>query len=114
VFFTLVALAGGLAGAFVGGGIAGTAIAIAAMLMARRSTKLEAEYPVLERTIAAIASRRGTRFRDANLAGANLADTRLVACDFRGANLTGTRFDHATMLACRMDRGVPQEPASHA
>jgi hypothetical protein len=103
VFFALVALAGGLAGAVEGGGPAAAAIAIGAMLMARRSAKLEAKFPLLERTIATIASRGGTRFRNANLAGANLADARLVACDFRGADLTGARFDHATLLACRID-----------
>jgi hypothetical protein len=104
LFFALVAVAGGLAGAAAGGGLAATSIAIGAMLMARRSAKLEAEYPLVERTIAAIASRGGTSFRNANLAGANLADARLIACDFRGANLTEARFDHAMMLACRHGR----------
>jgi hypothetical protein len=108
LFFTVVALAGGLAGAAAGGGLEAGAIAIGAMLMAHRSAKLEAEYPLLERTIAAIASRGGTRFRNANLAGANLEDARLVACDFRGATLTGARFDHAKMLACRLDRAGPE------
>jgi hypothetical protein len=111
LFFTLVALAGGFAGAAVGGGLEAGAIAIGAMLMARRSAKPDAEYPLLERTIAAIASRGGTCFRNANLAGANLADARLIACDFRGANLTGARFDHATMLACRIDRSSTLEIA---
>jgi uncharacterized protein YjbI with pentapeptide repeats len=57
--------------------------------------------------VAAIASRGGTRFRHANLRGANLDDARLVACDFRGADLTGAHFDHATMHACRVD-GSPR------
>jgi hypothetical protein len=104
VFFTLVALTGGLAAAAAGGGLGAAAIAIAAMLMAHRSAKLEAEYPLLKGTIAAIASRGGTCFRNANLAGASLADASLIACDFRGAILTGARFDGATMHACRVDR----------
>jgi hypothetical protein len=107
VFFAVVAIAGGLAAAAEGGGLPAAAIAIGAMLMARRSAKPTADYPLLERMIATIASRGGTCFRNANLAGANLADARLVACDFRGADLTGARFDHATILACRIDGTAP-------
>jgi hypothetical protein len=106
-YFTFIALAGGLAGAAIGGGLGAGAIAIGAMLMAHRSAKLEEGYPLLERTIATIVSRGGTRFRNANLAGANLAGTRLVACDLRGADLTGTHVDHAAMLACRVDGSAP-------
>jgi uncharacterized protein YjbI with pentapeptide repeats len=58
---------------------------------------------VLSRVIAAIASRGGTRFRGADLAGANLEHARLVACDFRGANLRGARLDRATVRLCRFD-----------
>jgi hypothetical protein len=105
VIFALVAITGGLAGAAVGGGLGSTAIAIGAMLMARRSAKLESAFPLLERTIAAIASRGGTSFRGATLANANLSDARWIACDFRGADLTGARFEHATLRACRFDRG---------
>jgi hypothetical protein len=112
LFFALVAVAGGIAGAAVGGGLPATSIAIGAMLMARRSSKLEAEFPLLHRTIAAIASRGGTCFRNANLAGASLTDARLIACDFRGATLTGAHFDHATMHACRVDRGVAAQSAT--
>jgi hypothetical protein len=108
--FTLVAVAGGLAGAIVGGGLGAAAIAIGAMLMAHRSAKLEAEHSLMDRTIAAIASRRGTRFCNANLAGANLEDAQLIACDFRGADLTGARFNRATMRACRLDRAGTRNP----
>jgi len=101
--FAAVAIAGALAGGAVGGGVLATAIALSAMLMARRSAKLEAAYPFLARTTAAIASRGGTRFRNANLEGANLEQARLVACDFRGARLAGARFDHATVRLCRFD-----------
>jgi hypothetical protein len=104
--FSIVAIAGGLAGGTMGGGLTASVVAISAMLMARRSARLEAAYPVLARTTAAIASRGGTRFRNANLAGANLAEARLVACDFRGANLAGARFDGATLRLCRFDPGV--------
>ena len=105
VFFALVAVAGGLAGGATGGGLVAATIAIGAMVMARRSAKVEGDYPLLARTIAAIASRGGTRFCNANLAGANLADAQLVACDFRGAELTGAHFDRATVRLCRFDRG---------
>jgi MFS family permease len=103
LYFTIVAIAGGLAGGAVGGGVIAAAVAIGAMLMARRSARIEAAFPVLSRVIAAIASRGGTRFCDADLAGANLEHARLVACDFRGANLRGARLDRATVRLCRFD-----------
>jgi hypothetical protein len=36
---------------------------------------------------------------------------KLEACDFHGANLTDARFDHATMLTCRIDRSATLEIA---
>lgn len=104
--FSIVAIAGGLAGGAMGGGLTAAAAAIGAMLMARRSASLKAAFPVLARTITAIASRGGTRFRNANLAGANLTEAQLVACDFRGANLASARFDRVTVRLCRFDPGV--------
>jgi len=104
--FSIVAIAGGLAGGAMGGGLTAAAAAIGAMLMARRSARLETAYPVLARATSAIASRGGTRFRNANLAGANLTEAKLVACDFRGANLASARFDRVTLRLCRFDPGV--------
>lgn len=104
--FSIVAIAGGLAGGAMDGGLTAAMVAMGAMVMARRSTKLDASYPVLARITSAVACRGGTRFRNANLAGANLEHTRLVACDFRGANLRGTRFAESTRRLCRFDPTV--------
>lgn len=99
--FALVAISGALAAGAAGGGVFATAIAISAMVMARRSARIEALYPGLARATAAIACRGGTRFRDADLRGANFDHARLFACDFRGAKLDGAHLDHATMHLCR-------------
>lgn len=107
VFFMVVAIGGALAAGVAGGGMLATAIAVGAMLMARRSAQLEQQYPALARLTAAIACRGGTRFRDADLRGANLERARLEACDLRGADLSGARLDHATMHLCRLDAAVP-------
>jgi hypothetical protein len=106
--FSIVAIAGGLAGGATGGGVIAAAVAIGAMVMARRSARLDAAFPALSRVTTAVASRGGTRFRDANLAGANFEHARLVACDFRGANLRGARLDRAAVRLCRFD---PVDPA---
>lgn len=111
LFFVVVAIGGALAAGFAGGGLLGTSIALGAMVMARRSTKLEQQYPALARLTTAIACRGGTRFRDADLRGANLDGARLVACDLRGANLGGARLEHATIHLCRLD-AVPTPRAS--
>lgn len=102
LMFALVAISGGLASGAVGGRFTGAAVAIGAMVMARRSATLESN-PVMARVLAAIACRGGTRFRHANLAGANLEHAHLVACDFRGANLSDARFAGATMKMCRFE-----------
>jgi hypothetical protein len=107
LFFMVVAISGAIVAGLAGGGLLGTAIAIGAMLMARRSVKLEQQYPALARLTAAIACRGGTRFRDADLRGANLDHARLSACDLRGADLTGAHLDHATMHLCRVDSASP-------
>jgi hypothetical protein len=99
--FALVAISGALAAGAAGGGLFATAIAISAMVMARRTARIEALYPGLARATAAIACRGGTRFRDADLRGANFEHARLFACDFRGAKLDGAHLDHATMQLCR-------------
>jgi hypothetical protein len=107
LYFTIVAIAGGLAGGATGGGLIAAAVAIGAMLMARRSVRLEAAFPLLSRVITAVAGHGGTRFRDANLVGANLEHAQLIACDFRGADLRGARLDRATLRLCRFDPGEP-------
>jgi len=99
VLFSLVAIAGGLAGGAAGGGLFAALVAISAMLMARRD-----HAPLLARTTAAVASRHGTSFRNANLAGANLNGAKLIACDFRGADLHGARLDRAHAMLCWFDK----------
>jgi hypothetical protein len=105
--FTIVAMAGGLAGGAAGGGVIAAAVAIGAMVMARRSVRLDAGFPALSRVTTAVTGRGGTRFRNANLTGANLEHAQLVACDFRGANLRDARLDRATVRLCRFDRVDP-------
>jgi pentapeptide repeat protein len=102
LYFAIVAIAGGLAGGAAGGGAIAAVVAISAMLMARRSARVEAAFPLLSRITTAVASRGGTRFCNADLSGARL-EARLVACDFRGANLRGARLDRATARLCRFD-----------
>lgn len=104
VFFMLTSIAGALAAGEAGGGVGATIVAVSAMIMARRSEKREARYPMLARMTAAIACRGGTHFRNANLAGANLEHAHLVACDFRGANLDRVRLDGAELRLCCFDR----------
>jgi hypothetical protein len=104
LFFMVTSIVGALAAGAAGGGVGATIVVMSAVLMAKRSEKLEARYPMLARATAAIASRGGTCFRNANLAGANLERAHLVACDFRGANLERAKLDGAELRLCRFDR----------
>lgn len=111
--FALVAIAGGLAGGFAGGGVAAAVVAIAAMLIGRRTLKAGASYPVLSRLALQVACRRGTRFRNADLSGADFSRADLRVCDFRGANLEGARLERATNLRmCLFDNDRDTPPRS--
>lgn len=101
--FVVVAIAGGLTGGAMGGGFAAAAIAIGAMVMARRSSRKEMLFPTVARLCAAIACRHGSHFRDAELSGALFDDARLVACDFRGARLDNAHLDRTATRLCRFD-----------
>jgi len=108
VFFLIVAVSGALTGRALGGGLAALAVAIGAMLMARRSAKRQDEFPLMTRISTALACRGGTRFRDSNLSGALFEGASLLACDFRGAELTGARFAGARLRLCRLDEPLPE------
>ncbi|MBX3158045.1 MAG: pentapeptide repeat-containing protein [Deltaproteobacteria bacterium] len=110
-FFVLVAMSGAIAAGVVGGGTLGTVVAIATMLMARRSARFEEEYPSLAHFTKALACRGGTHFNRADLHGAHLEHAHLFACDFRGANLDGAHLDGTTMRMCLHDP-VPLPPAA--
>ncbi len=112
LFFFVVALSGALTGRFLGGGVAALIVAIGAMLIARKSAGRQAEFPLITRLNAAIASHGGTRLRDANLEGATFERARLFACDFRGASMTGARFDDAEVRLCRFDTPIPAAVSS--
>lgn len=103
LFFAVVAISGALIGRALGGGLAAFAVAIGAMLMARRSAKTHA-FPILARWSTALACRGGTRFRDADLSGAHFDGARVVASDFRGARLEGASFEGAEIRLCRFDQ----------
>jgi hypothetical protein len=103
LMFAIVAIAGGLAGGASNGGLLSAVVAVSAMLMARRESK----SATLSRAAAAVVSRHGTSFRNANLAGARFNGARLVACDFRGANLRDTHFDRNATRLCRFDKEAP-------
>src|SRR5690606_282371 len=103
LYFAVVAISGGLIGRALGGGVAALAVAIGAMLMARRSSARAHDFPFMSRWSTALACRGGTRFRDADLSGAHFDGASVVASDFRGARLEGTSFDGAVIRLCRFD-----------
>lgn len=105
LYFAVVAISGALIGRALGGGVAALAVAIGAMLMARRSARTH-DFPLLSRLSTLLACRGGTRFRDADLSGAHFDGARVVATDFRGARLEGASFDGAEIRLCQFDRAA--------
>lgn len=112
LLFAVVAIAGALSGALVGGRLTATVIAVGAMLAGRRTLKGKDPDAALTRLSAIVASRGGTSFRGADLSGATFESARLESADFRGARLDGASLDRADIRFCVFDRGARSQSAA--
>jgi hypothetical protein len=108
--FVLVAVAGGLIGGWVGGGATAAIVAVAAMLVGRRSMHERPGSAHLTHAALRIACAHGTRFDGADLRGAIFDGARLDRSDFSGARLEGVRLDAAHIRSCLFDEGTKVTP----
>ncbi len=109
-FFFIVAMTGALSGAVLGGGLAATAIAIAALVAGQRALRGSKGSPAMERIASSFVARGGTRFCGADLSGARMSHAKLSASDFRGAHLDGVDWSQATRRLCIFDGEPPPIP----
>jgi hypothetical protein len=99
----LVALSGSLVGRALHGGLVSTSLAVAAFVLARRTSRGDPELPYLTRLSRRIACAGGTSLRNADLRGARLAHCQLVCTDLRGARLDGAELTGASEFMCSLD-----------
>ncbi len=109
--FALVAIAGGLIGGYLDGGLAAMVVAVAAMLVGRRALRSKGRYSFVSRFAVQLACAHGTRFDGADLRETVFDGAKLETSDFRGARLDGARFSDAKFRLCRFEGDMPTPPA---
>ncbi len=89
----LVAVMGGLASGHADSGLAGVAVAVCLVLIARRTVRGDPRDAVFRRRAQQLVRRWGTSFVDADLTGSDFTGTDASRCDVRGATLVDVRWD---------------------
>lgn len=89
----VVGLTGGFAAGSAGGALAGVVVSILLIVLGRRVLRHDHRDTFARRLIHHIVTRRGTRFTEADLSGADFTGTQLAQSDLTGAMLTGAKLD---------------------
>lgn len=97
VLFLIVALAGGLFGRSLGGGIGTVVMALACAVISKRALKEQTDS-LLKKIALSISSRLGTSFRNADLTNADFSDTVIENTNFSNAKLTGVNWKNTKKL----------------
>ena len=100
----VVALAGGIASGRANGGIAGIVVAVALVLVAKRSMRGDPRDRRLRGIAHSLARRWGTSFVGADLSGADFTGATVAGSDLRGANLEGVTWDQTRPPPANVDR----------
>lgn len=89
----VVAFAGGFTAGRSGGAAAGLVVGVLLVIVANRELRHDHRDLRTRRLVHRIVCKRGTRFTDADLRGADLSGTRLAQCDLTGARMAGARME---------------------
>lgn len=89
----IVGLTGGFAAGQGGGGVAGVAVSMLLVILAKRALGNDDRDTFVRRLVHGLVARRGTRFTGADLTGADFSGTQLAQCDLTGATLDGTNLN---------------------
>lgn len=103
ILFIIVAIAGGIFGKSITGGIGPVILAVVCALLSKRALNNVKHFALLRRVIFFMTTRFGTSFRNTNLTNADFSNSVLRNTDFSGADLTGTKWSNSTKLNCKIN-----------
>jgi hypothetical protein len=104
VLFLVVALAGGVFGKSLGGGIATIIMAISCAVISKRALNDIVGDSVLKKIALRISSSFGTSFQHADLTDADFSDAELRNTNFSHARLHGVNWDRARQVSVLAER----------
>jgi hypothetical protein len=101
ILFVIVALAGGMFGRSVGGGIGTLIMAISCALISKRALSGAKGFEVLRKIGGYITRKFGTSFRDCKLADADFSKMKKIQnCDFTNADIAMTNWGDSKKINC--------------
>ena len=100
ILFTVVALAGGMFGKSLAGGIGPVIMAVFCALISKRALANAKGFDSLRKVVAYVTTKYGTSFRSANLSNTNFSKSKLHNADFTDANITSVKWEDAKKFNC--------------
>lgn len=100
VIFLVVALAGGIFGRNLGGGVGTVIMAIACMQISKRALSGAKGFESLRRIARYITRRFGTSFRDTTLRDADFSSSQIHNSDFSNADISFVNWNNSKKMNC--------------
>ena len=100
ILFIIVAIAGGMFGKSIGGGIGTVIMALSCAQISKRALSGAKGFETLRKIAFSITSRFGTSFRKAKLAGSDFTGSKIHNADFSNADISQVKWDGAKKMNC--------------
>jgi uncharacterized protein YjbI with pentapeptide repeats len=100
ILFTIVALAGGMFGKSIAGGIGPVILAIFCALISKRALANAKGFEALRKVVALVTKKYGTSFRNTKLSNTNFSQAKLHNADFTNADITSVTWEDANKFNC--------------
>ena len=100
IVFIVVALAGGMFGRNLGGGIGSVLLAITCMQISKKALSGAKGFESLRKIARFITSKFGTSFRNTTLADADFSDSKITNSDFSDADISFVNWNNAKKSNC--------------
>jgi len=106
ILFTIVALAGGMFGKSIAGGIGPVIFAVFCALISKKALSGAKGFDALRKVAFYVTTKFGTSFRHANLTNADFSHSRIHNADFTGAAIANVNWGDAKRINCKIDDAI--------